>query len=63
MSAKNVDSICKLYKNVKICKIMEIRLIQVIHIKIGEKGGKIEVFKNLSTLSTSKQVNLGDYSK
>lgn len=41
---------------------MEIRLIQVIHIKISEKGGKIELFKILSTLSTLKVANLVDYS-
>ena len=50
-------------KNVKICKKMEKGLIQVIHIEIAEKGGKNDVFQNLSTLSTLNWMNLGDYSR
>ena len=56
-----IEIMCNLHKFVKSCKKMEKTLIQVIHIKKQEKGGKIEVFENLSTLSTSKSTNLVDY--
>lgn len=44
-----------MYKNVKICKKLEIGVFQVIHIENLKKGGKIDVFKKLSTLSTLKE--------
>lgn len=53
----------KMYKFVKKCIFLQNRLIQVIHIKNGKKGGKIVVFKKLSTLSTSKHVFFVDYLK
>ena len=58
---KFVKQMCNLYKNVKKCKNTKKKLIQVIHIKNPEKGGKIDVFKKLSTLSTLKRQKMGDY--
>ena len=52
----------KMFKNVILCKKMENRIFQVFHNKRAEKGGKISVFKILSTFSTLKVANLGDYS-
>lgn len=52
----------KMFKNVKICKKMENIIFQVFHNKIAKKGGKISVFKILSTFSTLKEANLVDYS-
>lgn len=46
---------CKMYKFVNICKNSKIRVFQVIHTKIEKKGGKINVLKNLSTLSTQNR--------
>lgn len=51
-----------MYKNVKICKKNKKALIQVIHIKNSEKGGKDGSFPFLSTLSTLKGGKTGDYS-
>lgn len=42
---------------------MQKGLIQVIHIKMDKKGGKINVFEKFSTLSTEKPRNSVDYSK
>ncbi len=56
-----IEIMCNLHKFVKCCKKMEKTLIQVIHRKKHEKGGKIEVFENLSTLSTPKSPILVDY--
>lgn len=42
---------------------MEFELIQVIHTQTAEKGGKSLDFKFLSTLSTQKSRNSGDYSR
>ena len=42
----------KMYKIVKICKNLETGVYQVIHIEMPKKGGKTDVFKKLSTLST-----------
>jgi len=42
---------------------LPIKLIQVIHTKTPEKGGKSLDFTFLSTLSTQKQRNLVDYSR
>lgn len=52
----------KMFKNVILCKKMENRIFQVFHNKRAEKGGKISVFKILSTFSTLNVANLGDYS-
>lgn len=52
-----------MYKNVKKCIFLKNRLIRVIHIKNGKKGGKTVVFHKLSTLSTMKQVFFVDYLK
>ena len=52
-----------MYKNVKKSKILKKTLIQVIHIKNAKKGGKIDVFQKLSTLSTVKHVFFVDYLK
>jgi len=41
-----------MYIFVKKSKIKKNGLIQVIHIKIAKKGGKNDVFKKFSTLST-----------
>ena len=41
-----------MYKFVKKSKILKFGLIQVIHTEIAKKGGKIEVLKKFSTLST-----------
>ena len=49
-----IEIMCILHKFVKCCKNLEKTLIQVIHRKKHEKGGKTGVFENLSTLSTSK---------
>lgn len=38
-------------------------IFQVFHNKIAKKGGKISVFKILSTFSTSNVANLVDYSE
>ena len=51
-----------MFKNVILCKKMKNRIFQVFHNKRAEKGGKISVFKVLSTFSTLKVANLGDYS-
>lgn len=51
-----------MFKNVILCKNLKNIIFQVFHIKIAEKGGKISVFKILSTFSTLKVANLGDYS-
>ena len=59
----NVTKMYKMYKIVKKFKKLEIGIIQVIHIEIDEKGGKNDVFQNLSTLSTLNWMKLGDYSR
>lgn len=51
-----------MFKNVILCKKMKNKIFQVFHIEKAEKGGKISVFKILSTFSTLKVANLGDYS-
>lgn len=51
-----------MYKNVKNCKKNKKGLIQVIHIKNPEKGGKDVSSPFLSTLSTLKCGKTGDYS-
>ena len=56
------DKIYKLFKNVKLCKKMEISFFQVFHNETLKKGGKITVFTILSTFSTLIVANLGDYS-
>jgi hypothetical protein len=52
-----------LFKNVKICKKLEISFFQVFHIKTAKKGGKTTDSFILSTFSTLIAVDLGDYSK
>lgn len=47
-----IETMYNLHKNVKTCKKMGNIYTQVIHLKKHEKGGKIELFENLSTLST-----------
>lgn len=42
----------KMYKIVKICKNLGTGVFQVIHIEMQKKGGKTDVLKKLSTLST-----------
>lgn len=57
-------AICtKMWKFVQKCKSGKNRLIQVIHIENHEKGGKIDVFLKLSTLSTLNGGKMGDYSR
>ena len=51
-----------MFKNVILCKKMKNKIFLVFHIEKAEKGGKISVFKVLSTFSTLKVANLGDYS-
>ena len=53
----------KLFKNVKICKKMEIWFFQVFHSITAKKGGKTTVFFILSTFSTLIAVDLGEYSE
>ena len=48
-------------KFVKKSKILKKGLIQVIHIENAQKGGKIGVFKNFSTLSTLNSAFFVDY--
>lgn len=55
--------IYKLFKNVKICKNMENLFFLVFHNETPKKGGKITVFRILSTFSTLIMANLGDYSR
>ena len=52
----------KMFKNVILCKKMKNYIFLVFHIEKAEKSGKISVFKVLSTFSTLKVANLGDYS-
>lgn len=50
-----------MFKNVILCKKKKNKIFQVFHTERAEKGGKISVFKILSTFSTLKVANLGDY--
>lgn len=61
MGGYGKSGLYKLFKNVILCKKMENRIFQVFHNEIAEKGGKISVFKVLSTFSTLNAANLGDY--
>lgn len=52
-----------MFKNVKLCKKMEILFFQVFHNETAKKGGKTTVSFILSTFSTLIALDLGDYSE
>jgi hypothetical protein len=62
LSCRNLEGgLCNLFKNVKLCKKMEILFFQVFHNETAKKGGKTTVSFILSTFSTLIAVDFGDY--